>query len=172
MSSQSSPAHPIGKEERVPLVKVISGGQTGVDRAALDIALERGLACGGWCPAGRRAEDGRIPDRYPLREAPSSDYEQRTEWNVWDSDGTLAITQGPPGGGTAYTLEIAAAVGRPHLVVDLEKLGGEEAMSEAARRVRRWIAEHDISILNVAGPRASKHRDIHRAAAEFLRRVL
>src|SRR5437870_6380616 len=89
------------------LTKIISGGQTGVDRAALDVALELGLPCGGWCPKGRRAEDGPIPARYPLAETPWSGYPQRTLWNVRDSDGTLILVDGEPDRGTQLTIELA-----------------------------------------------------------------
>ncbi len=92
--------------------KIVSGGQTGVDRAALDAALALGVPCGGWCPRGRRAEDGEIPARYPLRETPLPTYEQRTEWNVRDADGTLVLTRGPASGGTALTLALAERLGR------------------------------------------------------------
>ena len=98
---------------------LVSGGQTGVDRAALDVALERGLPIGGWCPSGRRAEDGPLAPRYGLRETPLADYAQRTLWNVRDSDGTLVLTAGPPRGGTALTVEEAGRQGKPVLVIDL-----------------------------------------------------
>src|SRR5437870_9182944 len=101
------------------LTKIISGGQTGVDRAALDVALELGLPCGGWCPKRRRAEDGPIPERYPLTETSSRAYPQRTRCNVLDSDGTLILTRGRPTGGTALTIQIAAESGKPYFVVDL-----------------------------------------------------
>ncbi|MEM9017747.1 MAG: putative molybdenum carrier protein, partial [Verrucomicrobiota bacterium] len=97
---------------------LVSGGQTGVDRAALDWALAHGVACGGWCPAGRRAEDGPIPDFYPLCETPLTDYAQRTEWNVRDSHGTLLIVrQFPLIGGTKLTKDFATKWNRPCLVV-------------------------------------------------------
>ena len=91
----------------VAVRSVVSGGQTGVDRAALDVARELGIPCGGWCPRGRRAEDGPIPEAYPVRETPSTAYPERTAWNVRDSDGTLVITRGKPRGGTALTVSLA-----------------------------------------------------------------
>src|SRR5215217_2323846 len=93
-------------------MKIVSGGQTGVDRAALDVALELGIECGGWCPAGRQAEDGPIDARYPLRETPSADPAQRTEWNVRDSDATLLLTTGAASPGTELTREVARRLGR------------------------------------------------------------
>ena len=100
---------------------MVSGGQTGVDRAALDTALALGMPCGGWCPKGRLAEDGPIPQRYPLAETPSAATAQRTEWNVRDSDATLVILRGPAGGGTGATIRFARALGRPLRVVALER---------------------------------------------------
>ncbi len=145
--------------------KIVSGGQTGVDRAALDAALELGLSCGGWCPKGRRAEDGPIPLHYPLTETPSDDYAQRTEWNVRDSDGTLVLTRGAPTEGTAYTIQVAARLKKPCLVVDLDG-----APPEAA--VRTWLKAHRVETLNVAGPRESKAPGIYTEAARFLRALL
>ncbi len=156
----------------MPIERIISGGQTGVDRAALDVALETGIEAGGWCPAGRRAEDGPIPPHYPVDETPSADYEQRTEWNVWDADATLIITRGPPGGGTAYTIEIAEAVGKPYLVIDLDTLSTEDDRAIETAGVRDWIERYEITALNVAGPRASKEPEIGGAAADFLRGLL
>jgi len=148
-----------------PLLTVVSGGQTGVDRAALDVALELGLPCGGWCPRGRRAEDGRIPSRYPLRETPSGAYPQRTEWNVRDSDGTLVLTRGRPTGGTALTVRLAARLGRPVLIVDLD--GDPNAASAAG-----WILARALRVVNVAGPREGDDRGLQCQAAAFLRQVL
>src|SRR5438067_1168563 len=128
--------------------KLTSGGQTGVDRAALDVALELGLPCGGWCPLGRRAEDGTIPERYPLTETPWSGYPQRTEWNVRDSYGTLILTCGTPDRGIALTIELARKRRKPHRVVDL-------ASEADAEEVRLWLEAEGIRILNVAGPRDS-----------------
>jgi hypothetical protein len=145
--------------------RIVSGGQTGVDRAALDAALELGLACGGWCPRGRLAEDGNIPAHYPLRETPTDDYAERTEWNVRDSDGTLVLTWGPPSGGTGYTITCARQQGKPFSVVDLKS-------SIDPREAVDWITAHLIKTLNVAGPRASHDRRIYRAALAYLRALL
>jgi len=145
--------------------KIVSGGQTGVDRAALDVAAELSLPRGGWCPRGRYAEDGPIPDAYPLKETPSPATAQRTEWNVRDADGTLVLTEGELSGGTAITVQFARRHGKPCLVLDLEE-GAEPGA------VGRWIAEHGIAVLNVAGPRESKCPGIYRRAAAFLREAL
>lgn len=149
-----------------PLVnKIISGGQTGVDRAALDTALALGIPCGGWCPKGRRAEDGVIPMHYPLTETTSKDYRVRTRRNVRDSDGTLILTRGPLSGGTALTRRLAKELDKPCLVVDL-------AQRPRASDVRTWLASNSIHILNVAGPRESNQPGIYLQAKKFLRRVL
>ena len=144
---------------------MISGGQTGVDRSALDVALELGLPAGGWCPKGRKAEDGSLASRYPLTETPSEQYWQRTVWNVRDSDGTLVLTRGSPAEGTAYTVEAARKLGKPCLVLDLS-----EAPSQSA--VQAWAEEHKVRVLNVAGPRESKCPGIYAQAAQFLRAIL
>ena len=147
------------------LRRIVSGGQTGVDRAALDVALALGIPCGDWCPAGRLAEDGVIDPRYPLRETPSSDYAERTLWNVRDSDGTLILTFGVPANGTAYTFDCAASLGKPCLVIDLDQ------QNEPAD-VRKWLEAHRIAVLNVAGPRASKVPRAYGEAYRFLRDLL
>ena len=144
---------------------IVSGGQTGVDRAALDVALELGLPCGGWCPRGRRAEDGPIPSRYPLRETTSPDYRQRTAWNVRDADATLVLHRGEPSPGTALTLRLARRRAAPCLAVDLEAASDPEP-------VRRWLKSHALRRLNVAGPRESEAPGIGEEARRFLRRVL
>jgi hypothetical protein len=147
------------------ITKIVSGGQTGVDRAALDVALKRGIPIGGWCPRGRRAEDGRIPDEYVLQETDSKNYSHRTERNVEDSDGTLILTGGPLTGGTALTRSLARRNGSPELVIDLR----EEADFGA---VEQWLAANRIRILNVAGPRESQQPGIHEQACEWLSRLL
>jgi hypothetical protein len=145
--------------------RIISGGQTGVDRAALDVALRLGLACGGWCPKGRRAEDGPISERYPLKETTSPAYLQRTRCNVLDSDGTLILTHGLPSGGTALTIEIAAKNEKPHLVIDLNS-------QPDARHVQAWCRTQHIHVLNVAGARESESPGIYDRAGHFLMAVL
>jgi hypothetical protein len=150
---------------RAVLERIVSGGQTGVDRAALDAAISRGIPHGGWCPRGRRAEDGRVPDRYALREHDSPEYAARTEANVRDSDGTLVLAPGTPRGGTALTVRLAERHGRPCRVVDLNAAPDPSAVAV-------WIARHRIRTLNVAGPRESTRPGIHDQAAAFLDRVL
>lgn len=147
------------------LEKIVSGGQTGVDRAALDIARELGWPHGGWCPRGRRAEDGVIPEIYPLQPTDSPHYAQRTEKNVLDSDGTLILHQGPLRGGTRLTRRLAQKYDRPWLAVDLDSEPDWE-------QVARWIGDRRIATLNVAGPRESSAPGISRPAAQFLRSLL
>jgi hypothetical protein len=143
------------------LRRIVSGGQTGVDRAALDAALARGVPVGGWCPKGRRAEDGVIDPRYPLRETPLAAYAQRTAWNVRDSDGTLALLFDRPSPGTSLTMEEARAQEKALLCVDL-------AAPVDATAVTAWMAAHAIRVLNVAGPRQSEAPGIYEAAQLFL----
>jgi hypothetical protein len=146
--------------------RLVSGGQTGVDRAALDAALELGVPCGGWCPKGRKAEDGTVPDRYPLTETPSGSYSQRTRWNIRDSDATLVLSWGKPTGGVLLTLNECRKVGKPHLVIDL---ACETDSAEAVRATRDWIAAKvGAGVLNVAGPRASKDPAVCERARTFL----
>jgi len=145
--------------------RIVSGGQTGVDRAALDAALALGVPCGGWCPRGRRAEDGPIDARYPLRETPTDDYAERTAWNVRDADGTLVLTRGGPSGGTALTIDLARRAGRPLLVVDL-------ARDPDPAEVVGWARREGVGVMNVAGPRESQRPGIQAAARDFLEKAL
>ncbi|AGY59013.1 putative molybdenum carrier protein [Gloeobacter kilaueensis] len=147
------------------LKQIVSGGQSGVDRAALDAAREQGIAIGGWCPAGHWAEDGPIADEYPLRETPSTDPAQRTAWNVRDSDGTLILTIGALTGGTALTRRLCTELGRPCLVIDLSDTPDPHQVSD-------WLARQAIKVLNVAGPRLSSRLDIYERAHTFLRSCL
>ena len=145
--------------------KIISGGQTGVDRAALDVAMVCGLACGGWCPHGRIAEDGPIASRYPLHETPSAAYAQRTEWNVRDADGTVVLNRGPLDGGTLQTMECAKHLAKPCMVIDVDHVASVSNVCE-------WLAQHRIRVLNVAGPRESKQPGIYEQTSAFLRELL
>lgn len=144
--------------------KVVSGGQTGVDRAALDAAMAEGIEVGGWCPSGRRAEDGRIDERYPLEETPSSEYDERTTWNVRDSDGTLVVAAGEPHGGTAFTISEARRLNQPVFVVD-------PTDSNGLHEAHDWLRRHSIRTLNVAGPR-ERDGSVYAQAYAFMRRLL
>jgi hypothetical protein len=149
------------------MLKLISGGQTGVDRGALQAAIDAGAPHGGWCPLGRLAEDGHVPERFNLREADSPDYQRRTELNVLEADATLILRRGPRlSGGTALTRRLARQHNRPCLVVDLDGIGDQTA------RVRRWLRRHKVETLNVAGPRESQSPGIAAAAHEFVARLL
>ena len=147
------------------LKKIVSGGQSGVDRAALDASLQRGFPCGGWCPRGRLAEDGRLDDKYPLTQTPKDAYGQRTQWNVRDSDGTLILARGVVDGGTEFTAQVAKRLKKPFLILDLRK-----GLNVAD--VKKWIEDNKIEILNVAGPRASKEPKVYQEAFRFLQMLL
>ena len=148
--------------------RIVSGAQTGVDRAALDVALELGLPCGGWVPLGRIDELGRIPDRYPgLRETDTADWDERTEANVRDSDGTLILSRGPLSGGSLYTRQTAERLGRPCLHLDLRAVDEADAVAVA----RAWLRDESVHVLNVAGPRASKDPGLYDVARRFLLRL-
>lgn len=146
------------------LRRIVSGGQTGVDRGALDAAAELGLERGGWCPKGRRAEDGRVPEAYPLVEAASADYAVRTELNVLDAEATLILCRGRPTGGTALTVTLARRHRRPYRVVDLDAV----PFAEAAARIHAWVEAEGLEVLNVAGPRESGAPGIAEAARALL----
>jgi hypothetical protein len=146
-------------------MKIISGGQTGVDRAALDVALELGLPCGGWCPRGRKAEDGVLPAQYPLVETTSEIYAERTAKNVRESDGTLVLLTGPPTGGTKLTIDMAAKQNKACLLVEFSN-------DAAATMIQDWIHQNQIKVLNVAGPRESQAPGVYAQAYTLLRQVL
>jgi len=145
--------------------QIVSGGQTGVDRAALDAALSLDWPCGGWCPKGRRAEDGPISAEYPVQETDSKNYAHRTRWNVRDSDGTLILCSGPLTGGTSLTRKFAVEHEKPFLIVDLDQ-------EPDATTVAEWIESNRIRVLNVAGPRESSVPGIQSLATDFLRTLL
>ena len=149
------------------LERIVSGGQTGVDRGALDAALQAGFGCGGWCPQGRLAEDGPIPARYVMVEL-TGGYEKRTLKNVLDSDGTAILYFGVLEGGTLQTKENCVAHGKPVELIDASRA----APPEAAARIVSFIAKNRISVLNVAGPRASKQPAAHEYARETMTLVI
>lgn len=147
--------------------KVISGGQTGVDRAGLDAANTAGIPIGGYCPKGRRAEDGTIPDKYPMIEMESPESYYRTEKNVIESDGTLILNKGELTEGTKLTHDFTVKYGKPSLIV---QLGAAEVIKP--EQVIRWLEGQYIYILNIAGPRESKHQDgIYSNAYSYLDRL-
>ncbi len=144
---------------------IISGGQTGADRGALDAALHAGIALGGWCPRGRLAEDGVIPAQYPLRETAGADYEERTERNVLDADATLIVAFDTAlRGGTALTRELALRHGKPCLTA--------LATTALAEDIVAWLGAHHVRTLNVAGPRESNAPGIAQATRTLLLAVL
>ena len=145
-------------------MKIISGGQTGVDRAALDVALKRGIDSGGWCPVGRLDEFGRIPDRYPLKELDSGGFTERTLQNVKDSEGTVIIYSGKLDGGTEQTVRFCAQEQRPYKLIDASTMSAEAA----AQAISDFVRENKIDILNVAGPRQSEWADGYDYASRVL----
>lgn len=147
---------------------IVSGGQTGVDRAALDAALAAGVPCGGWCPGGRMAEDGPIPPHYPLTEIPGSGYIERTRANVADSDGTLILHGDALEGGTLQTRRFCEELGKPCLVIARETTDE----TGAAAAIAGFVDRHGIRTLNVAGPRASKQPRIYDWARTVMARFL
>jgi len=149
-------------------VRIVSGGQTGVDRAALDVAIKNGIECGGWCPAGRLDEFGRIPERYPVRELPNAGPAERTLQNVIDSDATVIFHRGEPAGGTTYTLESCRNQQRPFLLID----AAETSTNEAAKSLAEFVTTGKIQILNVAGPRQSEWPEGYRYAFDALNAFL
>ena len=147
------------------LDRIVSGGQTGVDRAALDVAIALKIPHGGWCPLGRIAEDGPIPDCYQLEEHPSPKYSDRTKQNVVDSDATLVLYHSILEGGTLKTFMHAGNLGKPCLKIRLTHPGRME-------RVRDWLESNRVRTLNIAGPRASKEPEIYQCAFDYLMQLL
>jgi hypothetical protein len=153
------------RQKAVCIERLLSGGQTGVDRAALDVAMALNIPCGGWCPRGRRAEDGRIAQRYPLQEMATASYADRTVQNVIDSDGTLILALGRLSGGTLLTTNVAQRRGKPWLFADLRR-------PPDVAVVHDWLSENAIRVLNVAGPRRSQAPTIYGLVTSFLLKLL
>lgn len=148
--------------------EIISGGQTGADRAALDFAIKHNLPYGGWVPKGRKTENGTLPGKYHLQEMPAGGYSQRTEKNILDSDGTLIVSHGLLTGGSALTRKLAKQHRKPWIHIDLETT----PYPEAAKMIREWVGRNGIKVMNVAGPRASKDPNIYQAVATLLEETL
>jgi hypothetical protein len=147
--------------------KLISGGQSGVDRAALDAAIKLAIPHGGWIPRGRLTENGPLPPKYQLKETGSNSYADRTERNVLDGDGTLIISHGPLTGGSKYTREMAIKHNRAWLHIDLNQIPA----FQTAVTIKDWVQMNNIEVLNVAGPRASQDPKIYKEVLKILESV-
>ena len=143
--------------------RIVSGGQTGVDRAGLDAAIALGLDHGGWCPAGRRSEDGSVPSRYNLTETTSREYPVRTEQNVLDSDATLIMYEREIKGGTLLTQRICRRLGKESLTIDIDR--------DPPSEVRSWLRRLRPEVLNIAGPRESSFPGISTRSFGYLMQV-
>lgn len=159
-----APFRPMGVASTRLCKTIQSGGQTGVDRAALDFAIAHGYVHTGWAPSGRCAEDGSIPFKYQLKELSEGGYRQRNRLNVQDSDATLILNMGELTGGTLATLGFAQKMGKPHLVLQLD----ENALQIAVNRLQTWLRQQPVQTLNVAGPRESKCPGIYGLARQLL----
>ena len=148
--------------------KVISGGQTGADQAALDAAIEMGIPHGGWVPLGRLTEKGRLSRRYKMQEINAIDYDQRTELNIMDSDGTLLFSQGELRGGSALTKKLARKHLKPCLHIDIHSISEYKAVEI----IKSWLEVRNIETLNVAGPRASESPVIYDTVLNIMKSVL
>jgi Circularly permutated YpsA SLOG family len=144
-------------------MRFVSGGQTGIDRGMLDACLEKGFACGGWCPEGRLAEDGPIDEKYPLKVLPGAGYPERTRENVIDSDATLIIFNGDLSGGTKKSKSLARSLRKPYLMLDFAETDLETAVELAYESIRK----QGLQKINFSGPRASNWPEAHEIAYEF-----
>ena len=150
-------------DSALPVIRIVSGGQTGADRAALDWAIQNCAPHGGWCPAGRRAEDGSIPPQYDLIEAPVDAYAVRTKWNVRDSDGTVIFSLGETlTGGSRLTADFARELQKPWLHLS------RSVTPDPSMALRRFVDQNFVQVLNVAGPRASTEPGIEAFVSEIL----
>ncbi len=147
------------------MLKIISGGQTGVDRAALDAAINKQLEHGGWCPRGRLAEDGYINDKYKLQQTRSANYSVRTRKNVEIADGTLIIYQRQLSGGSRLTRDIAEQLNKPCLLIDVKS-------EFCVEQICKWLSNYSIATLNIAGPRASNKPEIYEQSRQIIERLI
>jgi hypothetical protein len=150
------------------MLKIISGAQTGVDRAALDTALKKHVPCGGWCPEGRIAEDGIIPERYPVLELVGAGYNERTRKNIQEADGTVIIYFAQPSGGTETTLLYCLHQKKPYLLLDARELD----TGRAAQRIKEFADSLSGGTLNFAGPRASGESSAYQYASSAIEKFL
>jgi len=150
------------------LKKIVSGGQTGADRAGLDVAIDNDIPHGGWIPKGRRTEEGPLDPKYNLQQTNSRDWKPRTERNLRLSDGTIILTYGPiqKRGGTALTVRLCEQFKKPCLYVDMNT---DEVVEED---ITKWLQDNNIEVLNVAGPRASKEPNVYHDAYDMLETVV
>lgn len=156
------------RKSKQMIKKVISGGQTGVDQAALDAAIACGVEYGGWIPAGRKTENGPLPMRYALVELESESYPVRTQKNIVEADATLIISHGPLAGGSALTANIAQKMNIPYMHVDLDTFSGVLVL----QKIKAWLQENQPVILNVAGPRASSDSRIYQESYDIIVELL
>ena len=147
------------------IFKIYSGGQTGVDRAALDAAIEHGIPHGGWCPANRIAEDGRIDEKYQLQETSSKGYVQRTKKNIEDSEATLIIYNDSLKGGSLLTYNYAVEINKPVFLLDL-------SVEYNPGQINNWINDNSINLLNIAGPRESQNKGIYLSAKRIIGKII
>jgi hypothetical protein len=148
--------------------KIISGGQTGADQAALDSAIQLDMPHGGWVPKGRITQEGSLPDKYKLQEIPDDSYPSHTEQNVIDSDGTVIITHGKLYDGSDYAREMSVKHGRPWIKIDLDIT----APLDAALKISNWIIENSIAILNITGSSADKDPKIYEKTRDIIDGVI
>jgi hypothetical protein len=157
----------MGKSVDLDRLTLVTGGQTGIDRAVLDFCLEHRIPCGGWCPGDRRAEDGPIDPRYPVRPLPGAGYPERTFANVKESDVTIILNKGKLTGGTAYSAEVANEFGKPLLIIDLSVMPAPKA----ADHILEFLLQHRPAKVNFSGPRNSEWKEGYGQCQAILRRV-
>ena len=155
-------------KSQIACQKIISGGQTGVDRGALDACLEHSFDCGGWCPKGRLAEDGTIDNKYPLRETEENDYSIRTIKNVEEADGTLIIAPENITGGTLFTYQVAKKKNKPVLLITPNPADNSLKLSS----IVDWLISNSIKTLNIAGPRESQWPDAYKKSRRLVEELL
>ncbi len=148
-------------------LRIISGGQTGVDRAALDFALENQIDCFGWCPKGRKAEDGVIPNTYPLKEAETSGYEKRTLKNVEESQGLMVFVDGEPDNGTILAIDHAEKQNKPIYIIHLSM-----NVEDQETGILDFLEDQEVTIVNIVGPRESNSPGIYRKTKSFLEELI